>query len=88
MLFESFIQFINVGGHAGSASPWTPSHFLNIFLNSLSNGKFLDWLKLKEFADEKVNVAGNLNFVLGRVENIVGKGEHTGCQHFSFSYSV
>ena len=38
--------------------------------------------KLKAFADNKSNVIQNLKFVLGRVENIVGKGENAGYQHF------
>ena len=51
-------------------------------INSLPNDKFLDWSKLKGFADEKINVAEKLKFVLQRVENIVGKGENAGYQHF------
>ena len=35
--------------------------------------KFLDWSKLKAFADDKLNLAEKLKFVLGRIENIVGK---------------
>ena len=38
--------------------------------------------KMKDFADDKMNVTQKLNFVLGRVENIVGKGENAGNQHF------
>ena len=50
--------------------------------NSLPNDKFLDLLKLKAFADDKINLNENFNFVLGRIENIVGKGENAGYQHF------
>ena len=50
--------------------------------NPLPNDKFLDWSKLKAVADDKSNVAAKLKFVLGRVENIVGKGENAGYQHF------
>ena len=46
------------------------------------NGKFLDWFKLKAFADNKINVTEELKFVLGTVENIVGKGENAGNRHF------
>ena len=42
----------------------------------------LDWSKLKAFADDKMNVTEKLKFVLGMVENIVGKGENAGYQHF------
>ena len=50
--------------------------------NSLQNGKFLDWFKLKALADDKLNFAEKLKFALERVENIVGKGENAGNQHF------
>ena len=52
------------------------------WVNSSPNNKFLDLSKLKAFADDKFNVAENFKFVLGRVENIVGKGENAGNQHF------
>ena len=48
------------------------------FFNSLQNNKALDWSELKAFADEKLNVAENLKFILWMVENIVGKGENAG----------
>ena len=37
---------------------------------------------MKLFADDKINVSEKLKFVLERVENIVGKGENAGYQHF------
>ena len=48
----------------------------------MPNDKVLDLSKLKAFADEKINVAQKSKYVLGRVENIVGKGENAGNQHF------
>ena len=51
-------------------------------LNSLPNDKILDLSKLKAFADNKRNVTETLKFVSSRVENIVGKGENAGNQHF------
>ena len=45
---------------------------------SLPNDKFLDWSKLKAFADDKINVTKLHKFFLGLAENIVGKGENTG----------
>ena len=48
----------------------------------LPNDRFLDWPILKAFADDKINVTQKLKFVLGGVENIVGKGENAGDQHF------
>ena len=50
--------------------------------NYLPNDKISDWSKLKAFADDKINVTEKLKFVLGRLENIVGKGESAGYQHF------
>ena len=40
--------------------------------------KILDLSKLKAFADDKKNVTEKLKFVLGRVENTVGKRENAG----------
>ena len=45
---------------------------------SLPNEKISDWSNLKTFVGYKKNVA----HVLGKVENIVGKGENAGYQHF------
>ena len=53
-----------------------------IFSNSLPNNKILDWSKLKAFADNKIKVAKMMISVFNRVENIVGKGENAGYQHF------
>ena len=48
----------------------------------LLNEKILGQSKLKAFADIKINVAKKFKFVLERVENIMGKGENAGYQHF------
>ena len=50
--------------------------------NSLPNDKILDQSKLKALADDTINVNQELKLVLGRVENILGKGENAGYQHF------
>ena len=50
--------------------------------NSLPNDNFLDWSEFKQLADNEINVTEKLKFLLGRVENIVGKGENAGYQHF------
>ena len=42
---------------------------------------------MKAFADNK-NMNKKLKFGLGRVENIVGKGENAGTSIFSFSHNV
>ena len=49
-------------------------------INSSLNNKFLDWSKMKASADEKINVTEKN--VLEMVENIVGKRENAGYQHF------
>ena len=50
-----------------------------MWLNSFPNNKILDLPKLKAFV-EKIYVTREMKFVLGRVENIVGKGENAGYQ--------
>ena len=50
--------------------------------NSLPDDKILHLSKLKAFSDDNLNVYQKLKFALGRVENIVGKGENAGYQHF------
>ena len=50
--------------------------------NSSPNYKILDVSKLKAFADDKLNVAQMMTYVFDRVENIVGKRENAGHQHF------
>ena len=49
--------------------------------NSLPNNKTLDQSILKDLADYKINVTYTMNFVLGRVENILEKGENAGSQN-------
>ena len=51
-------------------------------LSSLPNDKMLDQFKLETFADGKKKVTEKLKIVWGRVENIVGKQENAGYQHF------
>ena len=51
-------------------------------MNALPNDKISDWSKLKEFADDKIDVTKELKFALGKEERIVGKGENAGYQHF------
>ena len=58
--------------------------YINKGFHSLPNDKILDWSNLKAFADDKINMTENLKFVRGREENIEGKGENAGCQHFLF----
>ena len=50
--------------------------------NSLPNDKILDQSKFKEHAYVKINVTKKVKLVFGIVENILGKGENAGNQHF------
>ena len=60
---------------------WTSLKICHL-VNSLPNNKFLEWFKLKAFADNKINMAEKLKFLLGRLENIVGKVENACYQQF------
>ena len=53
-----------------------------VAITVLLNDEILDLSKLKAFSDDKSNVIQDFKIVLGRVENIVGKGENVGYQHF------
>ena len=50
--------------------------------NSLPNDKIFIKSRFKALADNKIVVTQKLKFVLERVQNIVGKGENAGHQHF------
>ena len=60
----------------------------SMFFNSLPNDKVVDLSNLNVFADDKIYVTKNLKFVLGRVENIMGKGKKLVTSIFSFSRNV
>ena len=53
-----------------------------MWINSLPNETILDWSKLKVFEDNILKVSLTTKFVPDRLENIVGKGENAGYQHF------
>ena len=55
-----------------NTSPFPVSRLLTLYHMT----KFLDWSRLKAFADDNLNLAETMKFVQGRVENIVGKGEN------------
>ena len=67
-------------------------YFVNIVLNicywdfnSLPNENILALTKLKGFAEDKLRQTkcdSKNEFVFGRIESIVGKGENVGYQHF------
>ena len=69
-------------------SKYLQGYYEMSMFNSLPIDKILDRTKLKAFADDKLNVAKMIIFLLNRIENIVKKGENAGYQHFSFSNNV
>ena len=50
--------------------------------NPLPDNKISKWSKLKAFADNKLNATQDIKVVFHRIENIVGKEENAGYQHF------
>ena len=50
--------------------------------NSVPKDKISDLSQFNVFADDKIRVTRKLKFVVGRLENIVGKRENTERQHF------
>ena len=48
----------------------------------LPNTKILDLSKLKAIVDDELKVIPMTKFVLDKIENIVGKEENAGYQHF------
>ena len=63
-----------------SPNHWKAKEEISITL--LPNDKILDWSELKALADDKINVTQKLTVSSGWVENIVGKEESAGYQHF------
>ena len=53
-------------------------------LHPLPHNKIVHWSILEVFADDNSNVAKMINFVFGKREIIMGKGENAGYQHFLF----
>ena len=55
----------------------------------LPNDKILDRSKLKAFADDKIKVDKNDDYIFGRIENLVVKGENFSYTSiFSLSHNV
>ena len=53
-----------------------------ISINPLQNDKILDQSTLTVFVYDKLILSQMMNFVLGKAEKIVGKGENAGYPHF------
>ena len=54
-------------------------------LSVLTKQQHFRLVRTEAFAYDKINVTQKLKFVLRRVENIMGKGENDGYQHFLLS---
>ena len=65
-----------------SCDDFPGNNALRIRINPLPNNKTMDWSKVEAFPDERINVTKNLDLLWGRVENILGKGQNYGYQHF------
>ena len=68
--------------HQGRFQQWDRTKFNFDDFNPLPEDKILGLPKLKAFADDKSNVTQNIKVVFHRIENIVGKEENAGYQHF------
>ena len=51
---------------------------------TVPSDKYLDWTKLKDFTDYKLNFDKMVIFIFDRVENIVGKGDCFFCETLIF----
>ena len=55
---------------------------MGLKLSLYQTTKVLEQSKLKAFADDKLKVFKIARFLLDKIENIVGKEENAGYQHF------
>ena len=79
---ESTYQKLSTGGNSDRHTQCGIDQCVNFHFNSLPHKKTLDWSKPKAFAADKINVTEKSKFALGRVENILGKGENAVNQQF------
>ena len=63
----------------GNPSLTATNNLVYLYINRLPDDKILG---LPKFADDKLNVTQNVKVVFLRIENIVGKEENAGYQHF------
>ena len=59
-----------------------------VFLSSLTRCRILYWSKFKAHAGDEINVTEKLNFISGRIENILEKEKKLVTSIFSFSQNV
>ena len=58
------------------------------WVNSSTNYKFLDWTKLKAWADDELDIAQMVISVFNRMEHIVRKGQNAGDQDFLLTKGI
>ena len=68
----------NTTNQQSRVSTWSDLYKFNL----LPDDKMFALPKLKAFADDKSNVTQNIKDLFHRIENIVGKEESAGYQHF------
>ena len=61
---------------------WERENINAALVNALPDDKILGSPKLKALADDKSNITQNIKVMFHRIENIVGKEENAGYQHF------
>ena len=76
-IFENICRNCHLGIHLPIRH-----NFRTVAFNSLPNDKIMTFTKLKAIADDIFNVAKMMISVFDAVENIMGKGENAGYQHF------
>ena len=81
-LNESFSQRIQITFPIQILQPPIYSVAWNRALTLYQTKKIVDLFNLKAFADDQIYVTEKLEFELGRVGNIMGKGLNAGYQHF------
>ena len=94
MLLETFLESSHWLAYSYSRQEildWRQFHVLILYIcvsavvfNSLSNDKILTMSTLKVFVKDKLDVAQITKSVFERAENMMGKRENAGYQHFLF----
>ena len=75
------------GGEFQIALPFIAENFkklktMTAYITLILDKEILAWSKLKSFADKQFHVGQMVQQFFDGIENIVGKGENTGYQHF------
>ena len=79
--YQHFLLFPQIFLLASSTGSWKQM-VVGWRIKLLPNDKILNLPKFKAVADDTIIVTQKLKFVLGRIENTMGKGENPGYQQF------